>query len=156
MRKVLCTLALVGITGCTWPQWVQANIKEEPVTPELRSLVRDLGGDPNRSAYAIGVVTNTNEVAIDRDCSGDGICLDNLGDDEFWAAHEDGHLVTKWLHFPLGDSVVQQEYSANVVACLSSGRQPNFVVPEQGYRYCEKGDMDRIRKLMKSQLGIDL
>lgn len=159
--KILLPLLLVVLSGCKWDVWKGANIQEVALTPSLRQVIHQVvpEADTTRPAYAIGVYTGTGEVAIDRDPTDDGISIDQMGDVEFWVAHEYGHIVYRDLGMPFGNRVVNtlqagwsfydQEYWAMAVAEVLTGHGPtNFIIPEAGYVDVPRAQVEQIRTLM--------
>jgi len=123
------------------------NIQEIPLTQGIRNAITNVGGDGNRGGYAIGIVTGGNEVAMNWDCS-IGACMQTLGDNEFWANHEFGHLVVRALGYPHGNSAFAQEADANCVAEVLTHRGPNFTRDEQGYTDCSDKEVINTRRRM--------
>jgi hypothetical protein len=124
------------------------------VSYDNKSIIDPATNKPmDRAGFASGEKENT--IYIDEDCSGDGVCLSQLGDDEFWLNHERGHKILQRIDYPFGRDLYHQEYGANVVACVVTGRQPNFTDDAHGYLACEKEDIALVRNLMITELHID-
>ena len=149
----------IALSSCSWADW-RSHVNITSVSAALRQAVAQSGGQPDRAGYATGVVTGKEEIALDFDCADDGICLQQLGDDEFAEAHELGHLVFRDIGYPWGFGLYDSksnEQGANCVATIVTGRPAsgNFDQPAYGYWVCPQDRIDLVRSLMAAHGIID-
>lgn len=142
MKKVAIPALVLLAGGCSWPSWTRAVVKEKPF--DNKDIILD--GVPLSHAGFADLATNT--IYIDEDCSGDGVCLDELGDREFWHTHEQAHIAVKFLNFPLGADLINQERSANCIAEVITHHGPNFTDDVNGYWDCPDQEVVKFRRLM--------
>jgi hypothetical protein len=99
---------------------------------------------PGRAAYSDTALT----VWFDEDCSVDNICMQNMGDWDFWHNHEYGHIVDRYLGFPYGDNFIGYELGAQCAAAVLTDRNAHFWPGEFPYWNCPPEEVILTRRRM--------